>query len=125
LNINISPGFEVFTAKSDLSYINEYKWTYITKERKHISVLLSISALKDKYNNIYGYLGIAKDITQRKVMESQAKLASMGEMIRNIAHQWRQPLNLISTIVSGIKVKNEYDQLNTNEILPDMTNIIN
>lgn len=125
LNINISPGFEVFTAKSDLSYINEHEWTYITKEGKQIPVLLSISALKDKSNNIYGYLGIAKDITQRKVMESQAKLASMGEMIGNIAHQWRQPLNVISTIASGIKVKSEYDQLDISEILPDMTNIIN
>lgn len=42
-------------------------------------------------------------MTQHKLMESQAKLASMGEMIGNIAHQWRQPLSLISTIASGIK----------------------
>ena len=38
----------------------------------------------------------------------QEKLASMGEMIGNIAHQWRQPLSIISTAASGLLLKKEY-----------------
>ncbi len=42
----------------------------------------------------------------------QAKMASMGEMIENIAHQWRQPLSVISTIATGIQLKHDYGYLN-------------
>ncbi len=35
----------------------------------------------------------------------------MGEMIGNIAHQWRQPLSVISTSATGIKVQKEYGVL--------------
>ncbi|MEA3354486.1 MAG: HAMP domain-containing sensor histidine kinase [Campylobacterota bacterium] len=36
----------------------------------------------------------------------------MGEMIGNIAHQWRQPLSVISTVSTGIKLQNEFGALN-------------
>lgn len=34
----------------------------------------------------------------------------MGEILGNIAHQWRQPLSTISTMVTGLKVKKELGQ---------------
>jgi nitrogen-specific signal transduction histidine kinase len=57
------------------------------------------------------------DITNLKNMEQQVvqseKMASLGEMIGNIAHQWRQPLSIISTGASGLLIQKE------NEILSD------
>ena len=32
-------------------------------------------------------------------------MVSMGEMFRNVAHQWRQPLSAISVAASGIEIK--------------------
>jgi signal transduction histidine kinase len=50
-------------------------------------------------------------------------MAAMGEMIGNIAHQWRQPLSAISTIASGIMVQKEYGMFNEDKLIPSMQNI--
>lgn len=61
----------------------------------------------------------------QKFIAEQSKLASMGEMIGNIAHQWRQPLSVISTVASGIQLNEKY-QLNDNrDTSKDMQKIIN
>ena len=69
-------------------------------------------------NQVIGVLGVITDITeitknekliklQENLLIEQSKHASMGEMIANIAHQWKQPLSVISLICSGIKLKKE------------------
>ncbi len=44
------------------------------------------------------------------MMQVQSKIASMGEMIGNIAHQWRQPLNVISTAASSFLLHLELEK---------------
>jgi len=46
---------------------------------------------------------ISKNEAKRKVMFWQARLASLGEMLANIAHQWRQPLTELNLTVFSIK----------------------
>jgi signal transduction histidine kinase len=45
------------------------------------------------------------------ILINQSKLASMGEMIGNIAHQWRQPLTHLSYIIMNLKAAYENDKL--------------
>ena len=50
---------------------------------------------------------------QEKIMIQQSKLASMGEMIGNISHQWRQPLTHLGYIFMNIKEAHNYNELTT------------
>ncbi len=56
------------------------------------------------------------------IMYAQSKLAAMGEMLQNIAHQWRQPLNSITLIIQGIKIKFDKNTL-TKDILKEQTEL--
>jgi signal transduction histidine kinase len=66
-----------------------------------------------------------KDVSKFKTFEAQSKLASMGEMIGNIAHQWRQPLSVIAATSSGISLREEMGILDKNTLLEGMENITN
>ncbi len=46
---------------------------------------------------------VEKQRIQEKMLIQQSKLASMGEMLGNIAHQWRQPLNALGLNIQNIE----------------------
>mgnify|MGYP001492489983 CR=1 FL=1 len=50
---------------------------------------------------------IEKNRDREIMLFQQSKMAVMGEMIGNIAHQWRQPLSAISSLASGHILNNE------------------
>jgi signal transduction histidine kinase len=58
---------------------------------------------------------VEKNYKKNKLLFQQSKMAAMGEMIGNIAHQWRQPLSLITSAASGIKLKKELNILEDKE----------
>jgi len=66
-------------------------------------------------------------IEQNSKMEAQLyeaeKLSSMGEMIGNIAHQWRQPLSVISTAATGVIVQHEFNMLKDTMLIESMETI--
>lgn len=53
------------------------------------------------------------------------KMASMGEMLENIAHQWRQPLSVISTASSGLELQLDYTDKFSKKTLKDGLTLIN
>ncbi len=45
---------------------------------------------------------ILENTKKDKILQQQSKLASMGEMLGNIAHQWRQPLNALNINIQNL-----------------------
>ncbi len=80
-------------------------------------------------------LELEKNRQKDKIMFQQNKMAAMGEMLNNIAHQWRQPLMELSSLFIPIQAKIDFDLdidkkelketiLKLNEITKYMSNTI-
>ncbi len=87
----------------------DVEFRIITKEGTQKWINAKGTIYKDKF------FGFNIDIEELKsantTLLEQAKMSSLGDMIGNIAHQWRQPLSVISTAATGIKFKKDFDQL--------------
>ena len=134
----LKPSYEVFLSRvhpEDRAKVNDnYIKSLKDKQTYHIvhRLLMDEGRIKwidekgqtvfDENNQAIISSGTARDITkeyeqqenskmQEKILYEQEKLASMGEMIGNIAHQWRQPLSVISTSTSGMQIEKEMNTL--------------
>ncbi len=59
---------------------------------------------------------LEKITQQHDMIAHQSKMAAIGNMIANIAHQWRQPLSMISTAATGIKLKKDLNILEDEDL---------
>ena len=108
-------------------YINNNKKTYNTlkilgnDEIDHLAISLNKGF---HTTSVYIKEEINKAANKDKQIYENAKMAQMGEMIGNIAHQWRQPLSVISTVASGIQLKHEMGILKEDIISSNMEQIV-
>jgi len=71
----------------------------------------------DIQNEIYN------TIEQEKLLVQQSKMATMGEMIGNIAHQWKQPLTVIGAANGLLKLNHQLKDFTDEEIIESMDSI--
>ena len=70
---------------------------------------------------------VRKEKQQNGIMNQQSRLASMGEILENIAHQWRQPLNTVSWIMNDTLIKAQMgrsDEINLEELAKKVNNSV-
>src|SRR5690606_17523520 len=88
--------------KANLGFYDSHEWTYIRKDGSRFPVQLVVTAIRNKYDEVTGYVGIATDISQLKEMEASilkekqkavAANKSKSEFLANMSHEIRTPLN--------------------------------
>lgn len=99
---------------------NTFEASMITKLSTTFPALIKLknATLNNKKIRILTVVDLRELKYRDKLISEQAKLVAMGEMIGNIAHQWRQPLSAISTAASGLKLQKEFNLL-TDELLDE------
>ncbi|MDP5030075.1 MAG: CHASE domain-containing protein [Paraglaciecola sp.] len=98
----VEPGFEVFVTKARRGGPDVNKWTYVHKSGRHIPVRLTVTSLFDHQQQLFGFLGIAYDLTEQLEHErvlaqarEQAEQANQAKskFLANMSHEIRTPLN--------------------------------
>ena len=100
----IAPGFEALAFKASRGIEDSYELTYIRKDGGRFPAVVSITALRDDYGELIGYLLIGTDNSVRKRVESdlneamaaaeKANLAK-SDFLSGMSHELRTPLNAI------------------------------
>lgn len=73
LGVPVAIGFEAFIAKARLGLPDENEWTYIRKNGSRFSVMVCVTALFNAQKEITGYLGVVRDISERKQFQKTIK----------------------------------------------------
>ena len=119
------PEYELGLATAE-GHFAEIGWR-VKKDGSKFMADVVITALRDGSGNLRGFSKVTRDITERmQAMEAlrekeqmllqQSRQAAMGEMISNIAHQWRQPLNTLGLSIQQMKLYYEIGEF-TEEFL--------
>jgi signal transduction histidine kinase/ActR/RegA family two-component response regulator len=104
LGTAITPGFQALAFKASRGIEDIYELTYICKDGSRFPAVVSITALRDDYGDIIGYLLIGTDNSVRKQVEfeltnaiavaEKANLAK-SEFLSSMSHELRTPLSAI------------------------------
>jgi PAS domain S-box-containing protein len=67
--IKVEPGFEVLVRRARLKGIDEGEVHYVRKDGSRVPVLLSLTTLRDEDGVITGFMGVGRDISERRKAE--------------------------------------------------------
>ncbi len=91
-----------------------FEWTFLRSNGTEFAaeVGLKILRLDNQELTLSSIRDISKRVNAEKQLRQAQKMAAMGEMLGAIAHQWRQPLNTLSTYIASLQAAYHNDKIN-------------
>ncbi|MDP8220085.1 MAG: tetratricopeptide repeat protein, partial [Candidatus Stygibacter frigidus] len=105
------------------SLMLEEKNKLIAEQNKNLQESMQKQLNKDKDLEIELKNAFNTINKKDEMLAAHHRLAAIGEMIAIIAHQWKQPLNIISSMVFSIKDAYHFDEL-TEDVINEKTKMI-
>ncbi len=101
----------------------------LSEEEKANSKKVTVTIEKNASSTIHALSHLIHVSTQElqhkdEMMLTQSRNAAMGEMLSMIAHQWRQPLTVISMGANNILIDFELDSLDENNLGENINSIL-
>lgn len=109
-NFNEKLENEVFNRTKELKATNELLENEISERKKIEKLLLQQKEALEMLNTTLENRVEVETENRRKserILHEQSKLAAMGQMMKAVSHQWRQPLNSLGLLIQDIL--DEYD----------------
>ena len=127
-HFNLSFLWKIILIIFIITAIFVYRQYFIIKLNKRLKNLVNIKTNRLKIMNKKLATRIKKELDKHqekdRILAQQQKMVAMGQMIENIAHQWRQPLSVISTSASGLKLKKQLNILEDEELIKSIDKIV-
>lgn len=95
--LTIAIVFSILVSQKIEEFFNEYKQMVQKKSQALLELNKSLERrVKEE---------LSKNRENEQILIQKSKFIALGEMISNIAHQWRQPLSELSSVLMTIKFK--------------------
>ena len=97
---DVSVEQEIVQALDKNRFLRGMETVYLAKDGKEIPVSLSSSVMRASDGRLTGFVCVAQDITERRILETQLrqaqKLESIGQLAAGIAHEINTPTQFVS-----------------------------
>ncbi|MCP4914185.1 MAG: PAS domain-containing protein [Oligoflexia bacterium] len=101
LGLKMEPGFKTFVCHCDKGLKNEFEWIYVHKDGTKFPVLLSITQIIDEAGVVTGYLGIARDISEKiKLQEEVVRKNDQLEQAQSLSKVGSWSFDVLSGEIS-------------------------
>ena len=118
-------SMELITKRYKSSNTQAYEAILLRNDGSKFYALVRGYNLKNRNLRVSSLIDISHLKSQERLLVEQSKMAALGEMLSNIAHQWRQPLAAISASSTGMILQKEHKLLSDEDFFNSCNTINN